>query len=69
MLVLSRKVNEAIAIGDNIRVMVVGVKNGVVRLGFDVPDAVDVLRTELLAKTKFDMRAQRAQIGRSNNAK
>lgn len=63
MLVLSRKVNESVLIGDNIKIMIVGVQNGTVRIGFEVPDAVPVLRTELAAKEKFNIRAQRERFG------
>ncbi len=34
MLVLSRKVNEVVYVGDDIKVTVVKMQNGVVRLGF-----------------------------------
>lgn len=63
MLVLSRKMNESVAIGDNIKITIVGVQNGTVKIGFEVPDNVPVMRTELLAKTKFDIRAQRERLG------
>lgn len=47
MLVLSRKVNEEIQIGDNIIIKVVQVRNGKVRLGIVAPRDVNVVRTEL----------------------
>lgn len=48
MLVLSRKVNESIRIGDY-KVMIVGVdkKTGKVRLGIEAPRAVSVHREEV----------------------
>ena len=50
MLVLSRKLNEEIRIGENIVVRVIGIKGNQVRLGIMAPAEVPVLREELLAK-------------------
>ena len=47
MLVLSRRKNESVFINDNIKVMVVEVINGKVRLGFECPPEVKILRSEL----------------------
>ena len=47
MLVLSRKLNETIIIGTSL-VRVVAMKNGVVRLGIEASDDVEILRGELL---------------------
>jgi len=47
MLVLSRKVGESIVINESIRLTVVQVKNGRIRLGIDAPPEVRVLREEL----------------------
>ncbi|MFU8818537.1 MAG: carbon storage regulator CsrA [Desulfurivibrio sp.] len=47
MLVLARKIGEAVAIGDLITVRVLEVKNGQVKLGVDAPDAVAVHREEI----------------------
>ena len=47
MLVLSRKLNQEILIGDNIRITVLKVKGNTVRLGIDAPRDVHVLRGEL----------------------
>jgi carbon storage regulator len=48
MLVLSRKRLEAIQIGPEIRITVVKVERGLVRLGIEAPENVVVLREELL---------------------
>lgn len=48
MLVLGRKVDESIVIGDNIMIKVVSVENGVVKLGIDAPKDVSILREELV---------------------
>lgn len=47
MLVLARKVGEAVAIGDRITVRVLEVKNGQVKLGVEAPDEVAVHREEI----------------------
>jgi len=48
MLVLSRKLNEQIIIGDNIRVTVVAIRGNQVRLGFEAPRDVNIQRQELV---------------------
>ena len=47
MLVLSRKVNEEVIIGDNISIKVVSIQNGIVKLGFEAPQDKIILRCEL----------------------
>lgn len=50
MLLLSRKVNDRITIGDNVTLVVTEVKGGVVRLGFEAPREVPIRRTETLTR-------------------
>lgn len=47
MLVLSRKVDERIQIGDNIVVTVVRIADGAVRLGIDAPVEMAIVRREI----------------------
>ena len=47
MLVLSRKKNQTIVIGDNIEVTVVAISDGRVRLGFKAPREVSIAREEV----------------------
>jgi len=47
MLVLSRKVDEQIIIGEHIRVTVVSIRGNQVRLGFEAPHDVSIFRQEL----------------------
>jgi len=47
MLVLSRKLNEQIVIGDGIVVTVVAIRGGQVRLGVDAPKDIPIFREEL----------------------
>lgn len=52
MLVLSRKENESILIGDNIRVVVIEVRGDKVRLGIEAPRDVAVHRHEIYEAIK-----------------
>ena len=47
MLVLSRKLNQEIVIGDNVKVTILKVKGNTVRLGIEAPRNVRVVRGEL----------------------
>lgn len=47
MLVLSRRVEESILIEPNIRIVVVRIGNGKVRIGVSAPEDVEVRREEL----------------------
>ena len=47
MLVLSRKVNQAIMVGDNVRVVVVAVDRDQVKLGIEAPREIAVHRSEI----------------------
>lgn len=48
MLVLTRRTEESVVIGDNIVVTVLGVEGEKVKLGIDAPRDVTILRRELL---------------------
>jgi len=52
MLVLTRKLDEAITIGDNIVVKVVSIEKGIVKLGIDAPQNISIMRNELLEDVK-----------------
>ena len=47
MLVLSRRLKQSIMISDKITVTVVGIDRGKVRLAFDAPAEVQIIRQEL----------------------
>ncbi|WP_088228632.1 carbon storage regulator CsrA [Desulfosporosinus sp. FKB] len=47
MLVLTRKLNETIKIGDNIEITVVGISGDNVRIGIEAPREVKILRSEV----------------------
>ena len=52
MLVLSRKLNETIIIGDNIRVTLLGIDGDKIKVGVDAPRDIKVFREELIEATK-----------------
>ena len=54
MLVLSRKINEAIVIDSNIRITLLSIRGNHVRIGIEAPDSVSILREELLAPAAID---------------
>jgi len=57
MLVLSRKLNQAIVIGDDVRIVVVAVDRDQVKLGVEAPREVSVHRSEVYEQIKRSGRA------------
>lgn len=54
MLILTRRIGEAVKIGDDIEVSVIGVKGNQVRLGIDAPTDVAVHRQEIYDRIQQD---------------
>ena len=50
LLVLSRKQNQSLVIGDDIKITVLELKGNQVRLGIDAPDSIVVHREEIHKK-------------------
>lgn len=61
MLVLSRKVNQSIMVGDNVRVVVVAVDRDQVKLGIEAPREIAVHRSEIYEEIQRSNRAAAAE--------
>jgi carbon storage regulator len=62
MLVLTRKLGENIRIGDSVKITVLEVRSGQVKLGIEAPPDVKVHREEIYARIQEEIR--RAQQGK-----
>jgi len=66
MLVVSRKKNESIIIGDDITIVLVEIRGDKVRLGIEAPSNVSVHRQEVYDAIKRTEREQQSQEGESS---
>ncbi|MGL6220790.1 MAG: carbon storage regulator CsrA [Lacrimispora sphenoides] len=57
MLILQRKNNQSLSIGDNITVSIVEIGNDWVKLAIDAPKEISILRTELLEAASANQEA------------
>jgi carbon storage regulator len=57
MLVLARRVNDSIVIGDNVEIVVVEIKGDQVKLGIKAPKEVKVFRGEIHAEIQKENKA------------
>jgi carbon storage regulator len=54
MLILSRRVGEAVKVGENISITVLSVKGNQVRIGVDAPKDIAVHREEIYQRIKIE---------------
>lgn len=54
MLILTRRVGEALKLGEDITVTVLGVRGNQVRIGIDAPKSVAIQREEIYSTTVTD---------------
>lgn len=59
MLILTRKTDEVIRIGDDVKITVLAVKGGQVRLGIKAPDNVAVHREEIYQRIQMEKRNEK----------
>lgn len=52
MLVITRRLNESILIGDNIRIVILGIDGDRIKIGIEAPASLKILRAELLAEVR-----------------
>jgi carbon storage regulator len=52
MLILTRRVGETLMVGNDVKVVVLGVKGNQVRIGVDAPKDVEVHREEIYERIK-----------------
>ena len=57
MLILSRKVNEKIMIGEDISISIIDIRGDQVRIGIDAPKSVKVFRQEVFDAIKVENKA------------
>lgn len=67
MLILTRRVSEALIINDNITITVLGIKGHQVRLGIDAPTHIPVHREEIQQRIDAD-KVQKAKFEKLNQA-
>ena len=57
MLILSRKINERVVIGDDITISIIEVRGDQVRIGIDAPKKIKVFRQEVFDAIKEENKA------------
>jgi len=62
MLVLSRHKDESIMVGDNVEIMIVGIRRNEIQLGINAPKSVPVYRKEVYGRICREKRAGAASI-------
>lgn len=65
MLILTRRVGEAVVIGEEVTVTVLGVKGNQVRIGVNAPKSVSVHREEIFERIKNEREATDATLSAS----
>jgi len=58
MLILTRRINEVIMIGDDIKVIVLGAVGNQVRIGIEAPESVAIHREEIYHRIRSEVETQ-----------
>jgi carbon storage regulator len=64
MLILTRRPNESLKIGDDVTVTVLGIKQGQVRIGVSAPKTIAVHREEVYERIRAGQPANAEKIAR-----
>ncbi|WP_345992465.1 carbon storage regulator CsrA [Sulfurimonas sp. HSL-1716] len=62
MLILSRKLDESIIIGDNIEVKIISIDKGMVKIGIEAPSSISILRSELIKEVENSNKAASVHV-------
>ncbi len=65
MLILTRKVGEAVMIGHDVKITVLHVKGNQIRLGIDAPSSVAVHREEIFSRIQNSQLSPLSQLAQS----
>jgi carbon storage regulator len=58
LLILTRRIEEIIHIGDDITIKILGIHHGQVRIGIDAPDDVKIFREEIFLRIQKEKMRQ-----------
>ena len=62
MLVLRRKPNETIRVGDDVCITIISVEGGIVKLGIDAPHRISVHRGEIYERIQLENRTAASEL-------
>ena len=64
MLILSRRVDERIVIGDDIEIAIVDIKGDIIKIGIDAPPNIRIYRREVFDEIQAENRAAALSSGK-----
>lgn len=59
MLILTRRIGETLTVGDDVKVTVINIQGGQVRIGVDAPKQVEVHREEIYNRIQAEKKGNR----------
>jgi carbon storage regulator len=68
MLILTRRISEAVKIGDHVTIKILGVKGNQVRLGVEAPREIPVHREEIYERIQRAAAAAQSDLGEVQTA-